>query len=336
MASWDPQELRETLRGRVRPGQPMARLTTYGLGGPVDALVEPADLEDLLLCLSYCLEQRVPCRVLGEGSNVLVPDQGLDGVVLRLRAERFGFLDLQGAPQLQDGRRVLHVGAGCSIARLTACARAEGLVDLVFLTGIPGTVGGALVMNAGTAAGSISQLLQSVELITASGREETLSQAECGFSYRCSSFPRGSVLVSAKLVSRVADPGEVGEAIDRYQARRQRTQPSGRTTGCIFKNPAGEHAGRLIEAAGLKGRSAGGAAVSEVHANFIVAGEGATAADVIELIEQVQAEVLRRFGFQLEPEVILLGHEVQAQAQEQEQDGPGEAPALACDKEGEP
>ncbi len=303
MAGWDLIGLRDALRGALLPNEPLARHTTYGVGGPVDALVLPLDVADLCACLRYCSERSVPCRVLGDGSNILVADEGLPGVVVRLTGEAFCQLE----PEPGDEHWEIGAGAGLGVGRLVALARREGLRDLVFLSGIPGTVGGAVRMNAGTTAGEMAAVLLQVEVALPDGTLRSLSPGECRFSYRRSALPSGSVVVGVRLASQIGAAEEVAADVARYLRRRKATQPTGATAGCVFKNPTGDHAGRLIDAAGLKGLRRGAAEVSQVHANFIVAQPGARAADVHALIRAVQARVGERFGVRLEPENLLLG-----------------------------
>lgn len=297
------ESLQELLRGEVLLDEPLARHTTYGVGGPADALVAPADRADLCRCLQHCRQHGVPVQVLGDGSNVLVADEGLAGVVVRLSSEAFCGLTTEAGEQQWQ----LSAGAGLPVGRLVSLARSAGLHDLVFLAGIPGTVGGATYMNAGTTAGEMAAALRQVEVALPDGSLKTLSPADCGFAYRRSALPAGAVVTAVRLASGVSDPGSCSERIARYLQRRRATQPAGATAGCVFKNPAGEHAGRLIDAAGLKGLQRGGAQVSAVHANFIVVDPGSRAHDVHTLIRAVQAQVLERFGVALQPENLLLG-----------------------------
>lgn len=305
---WDRSALATLLRGSVRLDEPLARHTTYGVGGPAEAFVEPADVADLAACLRFCSARGVPCRVLGEGSNVLVADRGVPGVVVHLGGPAFSFLEASPGPGA-DGRAVCHlrVGAALPLGRLVALARSEGLAGLVFLAGIPGSAGGAARMNAGTSAGQLADVLESLELVLADGSRQTLAAEHCGLGYRTSRLPAGAVIVACSLRAAYGEPQDVAAAIDRYLARRRATQPAGASAGCVFKNPPGGHAGRLIDQAGLKGLTVGRAQVSRVHANFIVADEGATADDVARLIDQVQQAVAAQHGVALEPENELWG-----------------------------
>jgi len=254
---------------------------------------------------------------------VLIADAGLRGVVLRLSAPAFATISRAPVPGGRPDELLLRAGAGSSLPQLVLRARLEGLPGLVFAAGIPGSLGGAVIMNAGTSAGQLSDVLIEVEVVTRDGELQRLPAARCGLGYRCSRLPAGSVVVAATLRLTQGDPRPVGEAIDRYLARRRATQPSGATAGCVFKNPPGEHAGKLIEQAGLKGTAIGMAEVSAVHANFIVARRGATAAEIHALIRQVQQRVHAASGVRLQPENLLLGFAAGAAA------GPA-----TCDEEG--
>ncbi len=300
MSTWDPALLAALLRGSVRVGEPMARHTTYRLGGPAAAFVEPADLGDLRACLAYCRDHGLGYLVVGEGSNLLVSDRGLpDTVVIHLSSGEFNRLE----------PRADHIvaGAGVPLRSLVALAKERGIASLVFMAGIPGTLGGALMMNAGTSAGDMASVVDWVDVMTSDGEVDRLPAEACGFGYRTSGFPEGGIVVRARLRVVPGDQAEVARRIDGYLARRRATQPVGRTAGCVFRNPPGGHAGRLIDQAGLKGLTVGAARVSEVHGNFVVAGRGARAEDVWNLARRVRDEVRARFQVDLELENVLVG-----------------------------
>ena len=206
----------------------------------------------------------------------------------------------------EEGPR-LRVGGGVRVSRLMGRTGREGWSRLTFLEGIPGTVGGCVRMNAGTAEGEIKDVLCAAELVGRDGSRRTLSAADCGFAYRRSELPAGAVVTEATLSAGAGDPGEIRDHLRDLHTRRKATQPVGTSGGSVFKNPPGDHAGRLIDAAGLKGSSIGGARVSEIHANFIRTEPDAKAADVRALMRRCAGAVKERLGVELELENILVG-----------------------------
>lgn len=292
----------EALLGeRVAFDVPMARYTALRIGGPADAVAEPADRDELLRCLRLCARAGAPHLVLGAGFNSLVLDGGLDGVVLRL----VRFRGLEAKPE-----GALRVEAGVSHATLTNHCIRHGLSGLEFGAGIPGTVGGWTVMNAGIGSRELKDVLLEAEVASGDGaRLETLRREELAPRYRgLGGLAPGSVIVSTLLRVLPAAPARVRAEVERLRARRAETQPLDLPScGSVFKNPPGDFAGRLIEAAGLKGARAGAAEISPRHANFIVNHGGARAADVIALVERARAAVLERFDVALEPEVRVMG-----------------------------
>jgi len=288
----------------VRADQPLHRWTTLGVGGPARAYVEPRDPQELQLvmrALATTEADAVPLLVLGRGSNLLVADTGWPGLVLRLGA---GF-----KWHRRDGRSV-SAGAGLAMPALAAWVAAEGLAGLEFAAGIPATVGGSVRMNAGAHGGQTADLLETVEL-TAPDRPGgwQARRADLAFGYRRSALPARSVVVAARWTLRPDEPASIRSRLDEHRAWRRATQPlRQRNCGSVFTNPVGESAGRLVEAAGLKGRRCGGAQVSEKHANFIVVDPGTFAADVRTLIGEVRGLVHAAGGPLLEPEVRLVGH----------------------------
>lgn len=291
--------------GCVQLEEPLAPRVAFRIGGPADALVEPTSAEMLASVLRACREHAVPVTVLGTGSNVLISDRGVRGVVLRLRGE-LSDVHLGPGPTPESGE--IEAGAGALNAPLVALALSAGLAGVEFLATIPGTFGGALIMNAGAHGGEIGPFVREVRLIDRELRVVSRPGAECGFAYRTSGFAPGEVLTGAVLVVPRGDARAAKQHLREMREARRRTQPIGEpNAGSIFKNPPGDHAGRLIEAAGLKGRTHGGARISEKHANFIVNAGGATSADVEALAALAQAQVEQRFGVRLEWEVKRLG-----------------------------
>ncbi len=270
------------------------------MGGPADLLVRPADPDALAELLRAVRRLGVPLAVLGGGSNLLVADRGVRGVVVRLPQ------DLAPEPE-PEADEALVVNAGAPGARLVARAHARGLVGIEFLAGIPGTLGGAVAMNAGTRAGEMKDVLARVELATADGAG-WVPASDLALGYRTSRIPAGAVVTRVEARLRAGDVAASAAAMKEDRDRRWRTQPLDRPTfGSTFTNPPGDFAGRLIEAVGLKAHRVGNATWSDVHANFVVNLGGATAADVVALMKLARSRVKERFGIVLETEVRLLG-----------------------------
>lgn len=302
--AWRPLLAAAVGDDRVDFDAPLAPKVAYRIGGPADALVRPATAEQLRDALRIAREHRIPVTVLGTGSNVLVADAGIRGLVLRLTGE---LADVHVGPG-EDGKASLDVGAGALNAQLVSLALNLGLVGIEFLGTIPGTFGGALIMNAGAHGGEIGPFVVDVKLIDARGEIVVRPAAECGFAYRTSAFAPGEILVSARLTVGQGDTTAARAHLKEMRERRRATQPiDWPNAGSLFKNPPGDHAGRLIEACGLKGRAVGGARVSPLHANFFVNEGGARAADVVALAALAQKAVAERFGVALEWEVRRLG-----------------------------
>jgi len=281
---------------------PLASRTTFGIGGPADVLVEASSTHDVQSVLAWTRDHGLPIFVLGGGSNLLIADKGVRGCVLTLVGA------LKDLKREQGGARLV-VGAACSFPKLTRAAIDLGWPSAIGWIGTPGQVGGALRMNAGSRDGEIGDVVIEVSGTTPD-HHVVLRREECRFRYRGSEFPSDIVLTSVILQCdnhQNEDPKALDVRARELLARRHRTQPKLRSAGSIFKNPPGDFAGRLIEAAGLKGLAQGGARISEVHANFIVNAGGARAADVIALAEVAERTVAERFGVHLEWEVRRIG-----------------------------
>jgi UDP-N-acetylmuramate dehydrogenase len=291
-------EIARRVRGELQRDAPLAPRTAVRVGGPADLLVRPADPDALGELLRAVRELGVPLAILGGGANTLVADAGVRGVVLRLPQDL--------AAESAAGE-ILVLGAGAPTSRLWVRAHALGLVGMEFVAGIPGTLGGAVAMNAGTGIGEMKDVVRRVELATAEGAG-FVEAARLGFAYRTCRLPAGAVVTRVELALRAGDVAESERLMQADRERRRRTQPLDRPTfGSTFRNPAGEYAGRLIEAVGLKGHRVGNATWSEVHANFVTNLGGATARDVLALLHLARARVRARFGIELEAEVRLLG-----------------------------
>lgn len=297
MSDWR-QALGRRLRGEVLLDERLAPRTSIRVGGPADMLFRPADPEDLAALLAGVAELGVPLTVLGGGANTLVADAGVEGVVVRL------------PPELGEERvegDLLTLPAGASIARLPARGHALGLVGAEFLAGIPGTLGGALAMNAGTRAGELKDVLVAAELATADGLG-FVPAAALGLGYRRSALPPGAVVTRLTCRLRPGDVEASRATMEADVAHRRATQPLSQPSfGSTFWNPPGRFAGQLIEAAGLKGHRIGNAMWSDVHANFLVNLGGATARDVLQLMRLARQRVRERFGVALQAEVRLVG-----------------------------
>jgi UDP-N-acetylmuramate dehydrogenase len=288
----------------VRFEEPMARHTTLRIGGAVDAWVAPRTLGALERLRLTCDAHRLPNRGFGAGSNLLVRDGGVRGVAISLKHQ--GEVARASGP---DGANV-RVEAGASTGKLLAFATRESLGGVEFLGGVPGTVGGGMIMNAGTYLGEFKDVTVRVESVDEQGKAIARANEQCGFRYRASAIPAGEIVTRAWLALPARPREEIENAVRGLRERRRDREPHGvPNAGSIFKNPPGDYAGRLIEACGLKGRRAGGAEISPAHANWIVNAGGATAADVLALIEIARAAVVQRFGLTLELEVKVVGED---------------------------
>lgn len=288
-----PDEFREI----TRANEPLAEHTWLKIGGPAEYFVTPRDVDELIAVVKHCLANDIPTRLLGGGSNLLVRDEGVKGVVIRLDGEPFKQIEIEG--------NIARAGGGALLSHLISeTVRAE-LAGLETLAGIPGTVGGALHGNAGTRSGDIGQFVKSVTVLTAKGERFVRDDEELSFSYRSSSVNE-LVILEGEFELQKDDPAEIARRMRKLWIMKKATQPlSFQTAGCIFKNPRGLSAGSLIEQCGLKGEKVGGVEVSDRHANFFVSGEGATAADALELIDKVRTAVSEQFGVDLELEIQM-------------------------------
>ncbi len=294
------EELRGKVRGRVLSHEPMGRHTSFKIGGPADLLVVPEDVEDLRAAQAFARSQRIQVRVLGGGSNTLVRDGGIRGMVLLPSA----FQDLS-----REGSQIT-AGAGVRVSRLLAFSSRQGLGGLEILSGVPGTVGGAVWGNAGAWGGSTADHLVQVQLVTREGEERSLAREAIPFRYRFSGFPEGAVITRATFALVPGNPTAIRQQISRWLVRRNATQPvEFRSAGSIFKNPPGDYAGRLVEAAGVRGSRIGGAMISEKHGNFFVNLGGARAADVLALVALAQERVRATAGIDLELEIQVVGED---------------------------
>jgi len=296
----DRDALRARFGDRARFGEALAPYTWWKIGGPADALVDVHDAGELAFVLCRAFKRRLPMFVLGSGSNLLVGDGGIRGVVLRLERD-FAALDVHAA----DGAVVARAGGSASLPALCTKVASLGGVGVDGLAGIPATVGGAIRMNAGTDR-EIGEF--AVEITVQTPARPEPHAIDVGWRYRETSIPRDAIVCSSMLRFERGDPAAVRERLQSRLVRRKATQPVAiPNSGSCFRNPAGDHAGRLIEAAGAKGWREGGAEVSGLHANFIVNTGGASARDVATLLARVRRAVEERFGVELQLEVHLVG-----------------------------
>ncbi len=294
------QELRRMTTGDVFEGELMGHHTSFRLGGRVDILVVPASIEDLEVTLDLAFRRGVPLLVMGGGTNLLVRDGGIRGIVLKI-GRRLGHVESMGD--------VLRAGAGSPLVGVAKNAEALGLAGLEFATGIPGTLGGAVAMNAGAFSRCMGEVVESVMAIGPEGDKRTLHGEDLAMGYRDSIFRRTRLIcVEACLRLKPGSPDEIRKVSQEYLAKRKQSQPWGvPSAGSVFKNPEGTSAGQLIEAAGLKGLRRGGAQISSVHANFIVNRGGASASDILALIDDARDAVYRLYGIQLDLEIGVVG-----------------------------
>ena len=294
------EELRATLRGKVLSHEPMVLHTSFKIGGPADLLVIPEDVKDLKAALAFARSKGLPSWVMGSGSNTLVRDGGIRGMVILPNA----FQELT-----RVGTEVT-AGAGVRVSRLLAFCCKQGLSGLEILSGVPGTVGGAVWGNAGAWGGSTSDHLARVQVVTDEGEELTLEREAIPFRYRFSGLPKGSVIVQATFALAPGDPTAIRQQISRWLVQRNTTQPvEFRSAGSIFKTPPRDYAGRLVEAAGVKGTRIGGAKISEKHGNFFVNLGDARAADVLALVALARERVRQTSGIDLELEIRVVGED---------------------------
>ncbi len=300
MNSGIKQHIKQITTGSVLFDEPLKNYTTFGIGGPASCLVHPEDTGDLINILKFISDEKLPVFFIGSGSNILVSDCGFDGVIILLK-KNFNKLEIANTDEIT-------VEAGVLLGNLVNIAISSSLKGMENLSGIPGTVGGALKMNAGAYGTEISQCFESAEVVTLSGKCKTYSSKDITFSYRHSTFRDDEIIVSARfklksgsLISLVNQKKEVSD-------KRKVKQPLDvRSAGSIFKNPPHSPAGHLIDKAKLKGLKVGDAEISTKHANFIVNSNNATAEDVIQLIKTIQTTIVKRDNIKLELEIKLLG-----------------------------
>jgi len=283
----------------VRCDEPLARRTTLRVGGPADLYFEPASEQDLAAALAFCHEHSLPFLLLGRGSNLLIKDGGIRGMVICLADAAFSRVEVLGTQ--------LRCGAGAKLKAVAVEARRHDLAGLEFLEGIPGSVGGGLRMNAGAMGGALFDVVVSVRLMDASGVARECTPSDLKVNYRSCESLRKQIALGAVLQGRPDRRELIEQRMYEYSRQRWQSQPAAPSAGCIFKNPPTIPAGKLIDELGLKGTRVGGAVVSAEHGNFIVNDRNATAHDVLELIEIIRARARDRRSIELETEVEIVG-----------------------------
>ncbi len=281
----------------VETNYPLAKHTWYGLGGPADYFIRPKTIEQLKEVVKRCNENKVPIYVLGFGSNLLISDDGLRAAVIKLETEKF--------TQIQFDKETITAWAGAELAKLVLTCVQKGLSGIEYLTGIPGSIGGAVEMNAGGNFGDIGAAVETVTLMDNQGNIFEKSKPELIFDYRKTNITAKFVL-NARMQLSDADPEQIMRTVKEAWIYKKNSQPlNTKNSGCIFKNSRGVSAGALIDRAGLKGLQIGGAIVSEKHANFIIAQKGCKSHDVMRLIEAVKQRVKEKFDIKLELEIEI-------------------------------
>lgn len=292
-------EIQQFFKGNISLNEPLARFTTFRIGGEADYLSEPVDANDLLSLIKYCDSKSMPYYVMGNGSNILISDEGIRGMVINLES---------GFNYLKNENGTIVTGAGAKLAKFVDFCIQNNYAGVEMLAGIPATVGGALIMNAGCYGGETSTYVTGVKVIRNENIVE-LDKASCGFRYRGSDL-WNSVIIEASFRLPDGNKEELMAIRKKWLLSRNESQPVEiPNAGCIFKNPEGNHAAKLIEECGLKGTKVGGVMVSPKHSNFIVNVENGKASDVIELIRKIRKTVKDKTGIELNLEVKLVGFE---------------------------
>jgi UDP-N-acetylenolpyruvoylglucosamine reductase len=286
----------------VRSDEPLAKRTTLRVGGPADLYVEPASEADLSATLAFAAEQQLPVFMLGRGSNLLVRDGGIRGVVICLAQPHFTRIALTGER--------LDCGAGAKLKEVANEAKRNGIGGLEFLEGIPGSVGGALRMNAGAYGSEMFRVVESLRFMDYAGNAATVPVAQIEAQYRSCPFFKTHIAIGAVLRGPAADRAAIEQRMNECSQKRWSSQPKAPSAGCAFKNPASIPAGRLVDELGLKATRVGGARVSQEHGNFIVTEPGATARDVLGLLDLIKARALAERGIELQTEIQIIGEDV--------------------------
>ncbi|HAM39717.1 MAG: UDP-N-acetylenolpyruvoylglucosamine reductase [Elusimicrobia bacterium RIFOXYC2_FULL_34_12] len=293
-------EISEFLTGKIIQNESMSRHTTFRIGGCCDLYVEVKTVDELKNLIKYIRKKRIPYFILGAGSNLLVKDNGIKGIVIKLAGDF-------SKVEFDFKRKVVKAGSSCSLQGLIKKCRDNSLGGMEFLAGIPGTVGGAVVMNAGTTQGNIGSIVKSAALMDDKGKISLIDKSRLKFSYRSSNIKEKGIVLFVELMLKKMNKSNIMKNSDEVKMYRAKTQPIGEfNAGCIFKNPAGDFAARLIDDAGLKGISVGGAVVSNKHANYINNSGNASANDVLRLISKIRKKVKEKYNKKLELEIKVV------------------------------
>jgi len=312
-------KLKDSFNGELRFNEPMAYHTSLKIGGPVEVMAFPEDPLSLRNILFVAKDEGLPVYVFGAGTNLLVSDDGIKGLAISLKV--FGSIEVvqsrtspaqeDSAGETEDQDVTLFVGAGVPLAKLINYAQKNGYSGLEALTGIPGLMGGAVYMNAGSFGTEMKDIVVSVAIMSQEGHLIILDKEKLDFSYRKSGLPRDSLILSANINLKKDDPEEIEKRTKEYMAKKKDAQPLGElTAGCVFMNPEGDYAGRLIEQVGCKGMKTGNVEVSSVHANYFINRGGASCSDFIKLMKSVREKVQQSSGITLEPEIYIVGEDI--------------------------
>lgn len=297
------ERIRQIVQGEIMINEPLSKHTSLKIGGPVEMMVFPDDPMSLKNILTTAGEEDVPVFVIGAGTNLLVKDNGIDGIAISLDA----FNQVRMTEDADEGVTIF-VGAGVSLGKLINFTREKGYTGLEALAGIPGSFGGAVYMNAGSFGVEIKDVIVSIAVINRYGKIAILKMENLRFSYRNSNLPEGLIILSANIQLKKAGPEEVERKVNEYLKKKRRSQPLGESSaGCVFKNPDSESAGKLIELAGCKGMRSGDVEVSVAHANYFINKGSATSRDFIELMNKVKEKVEKHSGVILETEIKIVG-----------------------------
>ena len=297
----------------IRRDESLAKYTTLRVGGPADFYVEPADENDLAAILKICGERDLPFFILGRGSNLLVRDGGFRGAVIRLSQPSFSRIEIVAQASSLSGRQdacpTIRCGAGAKLKDVSIESKRNNLSGVEFLEGIPGSVGGALRMNAGAMGGATFDVVESVRVMDFDGNISEMSPKEMAVTYRGCATLKNHIALGAVFRCKTLPRAEIEQRMTAFSAKRWESQPAAPSAGCIFKNPETLPAGKLVDELGLKGARVGGAVVSTEHGNFIVNDGNATARDVLELIGVLQAKAKAERGIDLQTEVEIIGED---------------------------
>lgn len=287
-------------KAKVLLNEPLSRHTTFKIGGPADILVIPSSQDDLINAVKIIRGERVPLFLMGNGSNLLVSDDGVRGAVIQIAG---------GMNNITFDKETVKAEAGTYMNKLIIACAEQGLSGLELFIGIPAAVGGAVAMNMGSWGGNISRFIDNITVLTPDGKKKKVAKFDCGFDYRGSRIAKeGNIILEAELKLSKEDPLKIKARQDQVLSMKALGQPIGSpSAGCVFKNPYPEVAGKLVDDAGLKGEKAGGAQISEVHGNYIINTGGATASDVISLISRIKGIVREKSGIELETEIKMVG-----------------------------